>query len=371
MADADLAFNPDVPVRDQWGLPPEQEQQVAEAPRPPTVLDTPAPPLPVRPSIDWNAPVQGDQPALDTGKPPTPGVKPPDDVNDFEELKAADLEEEARYKELRSHRGNYDLLKDTVDPKAHPLYPKLERAQQLFNGMTKQEQARWKPQIQSLGRQIMAETKAQNDKVKAELKVQAIQADAPYEDTTKRERTGTTIGTHIDEVAGDNKAKAEDRDPKIAAQGEFNIVVSPLTTMSNKKRDGTVSYEPLRDAATAIATLNGRMQPDVAVKHVMSMATPYGWDPETGKALTGFNGKRGAGARTYQVIGRDIRDNYLVVTKDGTHLRVDPDTMAQIRQAHSLGYKAGQKWMADRKAKADQPDWLTRQLNSIIPGKGF
>ena len=103
----------------------------------------------------------------------------------------------------------------------------------------------------------------------------------------------------------------------------------------------------------------------------MTMASPYGFDDKTGKPLVGVNQKSGPGARSYQVIGRDVRDNYIVTLDGGrTHLRVDPDTMAQIRSAQQMGWKAAKQWHADQNA-ANTPDLLTRIYRTVIPGKGF
>ena len=369
----DLAFSPDAP---------EYGPEVAQAP-PPELMQSPFQRLPAAAPSPVQAPPapptgQGDQLGVQTGTPP-PAPTPEqvkqqtaaEAADDMEQQKAADLEEEQQYKTLRSHHGNYDILKDNVTADSHPDTPKLQRALELYSKLGKGDPAikQYKPLIDGLKAKINTETKAQNDKVNAARKVEAAQADAKYEDVNQRERTYGTIGTIVDTVAGDYGDRAKDRDPKVAQASDFTVKTSPLTTMSIKKRDGTVSYEPLRNAATSIATLNGRMPPDAAVNHVLSMASPLGFD-DKGKPLTGVNGKTGAGATTYQVIGRDVRDNYLVVTNDGTHLRVDPDTMAQVRQARQMGWRAAKQWQTDQK-KAAEPDWLTRTYRSVIPGKGF
>ena len=288
----------------------------------------------------------------------------------MQQQQAADQEDQQQYQTRRSHHGNYEILKDQVDPTQNAAYPKYQRALELYGKLSKAERPAFKPLVDGLKAQIINETKAANAKVRDQQKVEASQADAPYENTTARLRTGETISSLIDTVTGDYTERAKDRDPKIAQQADFTIKTSPLTTMAIKRRDGTMSYEPLRDTATSLVTLNPRLAPDVAIRTVLSLASPVGFD-DSGKPAAGVNGKTGAGAKNYQVIGRDVRDNYLIVTRDGQHLRVDPDTMASINQTRTLGYKAAKQWHVDQNKTANEPDWLTRAYRAIIPGKGF
>ena len=374
----DLALNPDAP---------EYGPEVAQLPEPsPFQKFAPAPPLPGATPEPTPTPVvppaaggQGDQTAVQTGTPPpqqptalTPEQQAAADAAELEEQKAADLEEEQQAKVLRSHHGNYDVIPDTADPTQHPDYAKWQRAAQLLAQASKAERAQYKPLVDGLKAKVIGDTKAQNDKVKQSLKVEAIQADAKNEALPARDRTYEMVGTIVDKVGGDFTTKAQDRDPATAKSADFTVKTSPLTTMSLAHKDGTVTYEPLRNAATSIAVLNGGIPADRAVQAVLKMASPYGFDEKTGKPLVGINEKSGPGARAYQVIGRDVRDNYIVALDNGrTHLRVDPDTMAQIRSAQQMGWKAAKQWHADQVKAANSPDLLTRIYRSVVPGKGF
>ena len=375
---ADLAFNPNVFSRPLMDVPPDAPVQPPEQ----AVPSAPVQGEPVAPISG-----QGDATAIQTGAPPaqpppagqqapaappTPEQQAAIDADEMQQQKAADLEEEQQAKILRSHHGNYEILGEGTTAEQHPEYAKLEQAQRLLAQASKGARQQYKPLVDGLKAKINADVKAQNDKIKQAQKVEAIQADAKYEDVAKRDRTYDTVGTVVEKLGGDFTTKAQDRDPKIAQSADFTVKVSPLSTMSLAHKDGTVTYEPLRNAATSIATLNGGIPVDRAVNAVLTMATPYGFDDKTGKPLAGVNGKTGPGARSYQVIGRDVRDNYIVTLDGGrTHLRIDPDTMGQIRQAQTMGWKAAKKWQADRIEAANKPDLITRVMRSVIPGKGF
>jgi hypothetical protein len=371
---ADLAFDP--------SAPPEYGPEVAQAlPEPSPFQQLPAgapPPAPTAPPPPPSG--QGDQPgAVQTEappvQPPPPAAAPaplalPSDNDDMQQQQAADLEEQQQYGTLRSHHGNYEILKDSVTSQSHPNFSKYERGLEIYATMDKQSRARWKPLLDNMKATIQNDTKTQNAKIKDQLRVEAAQADAKYEDVNQRTRTGDTISGFVDDTASNITDAAKDRDPKVAQENSFTLQTSPLSTMSAKRRDGTMNYEPIRNAATSIATLNGGMAPDLAVKTVLSLASPIGFD-DTGKPLPGKNGKTGAGATSYQVIGRDIRDNYLVVTHDGTHVRVSPETMDQLRQARQAGYRVAKKLQLEHSKATTEPDMLTRAWRSIIPGKGF
>jgi len=172
------------------------------------------------------------------------------------------------------------------------------------------------------------------------------------------------------------------RDPPTARQSDYDLSVSPITTMSKPlpgvdpkaKPDATNrDYTPLRDAATDIAIHNRGLPGDASVRYAIQLGTPGGGTDEKGNQLQGYNGHYGAGATNYRVIGRDDLDNVLVQMSDGKRLRVPGYTFRNLTTARQQGVQRARAW-EDEYKKSQEPGLVRRALNwglSVIPEKGF
>lgn len=362
MADPNTAFDP-------YTTPIPQSQVWSQEPTAPPLTPAPTPaPVPVRSSpqaLTPGVPSQGDQ---------TPGVTQWGDADDENEAKSAFEEEYKSYRDPRnvlSPRNNYRPVTGETKLEDHPDYENYRRlVGEIWPQLSKQEQAARRPALRAMEQKINADLKAQQAKLRQQQRQETMTTDAKgFDDPKRRDETSAIMGTHVEQKARDVEAYSKLRDPKVAAQYDFALKTSPLTTMTRKAPDGKISYEPLRNATTAIALLNG-IPNEKAVDYAIAIGSPVGFDDKTGEPLPGFNGKKGRGAASYKVIGADVRDNVVIQMPDGTKLRIPEQLLNEFRTARDLGYKASKQWQADRK-KAAEPGLIGRTLQRIIPEKGF
>ena len=329
--------------------------------------------------VEWEMP-QGDaQPdarpgALQTGAPPavTPGVTPqakPAFDDDGQYQQAEQIEEDTYRNNVLDATGRKPLL-GGITRETHPEYAKLQEAMEIYKEIKNPKEASYfQPRLRALERKIQTDIGAQERKVRQERTDQLHQIDGPRETPKARAETAALMSTEIDNFVAPLQQTAQSRNPAKARQADFDIQTSPLTTMSKKGPDGTVSYEPLRNAVTAIATYNGKVPNEMAVQYALTIGSPVGTD-EKGEPIVGRNGVKGKGVTNYKVLGQDARGNYLLEMPDTNVLRLDPLTFNNLRKARVAGYKNASDWENKRK-EADKPGLLTRTIQAVIPEKGF
>jgi hypothetical protein len=328
--------------------------------------------------VQWELPTQGDAQsdarpgALQTGAPPsvTPGVNQQPAFDDEGQWRQAEqIDEDTYAKNILDASGRKPLL-GALTRESHPEYTKLQEAQELYRQITNPKEAKYfEPRIRALERRIQVDMGNQERKMRQERADQLRLIDAPRETAKARGETAAIMQTEIDTLAQNYLANRTSRDPKTARQADFDVVTSPLSTMSKKGPDGTVSYEPLRNAVTALSTYNSRVPNEMAVQYALTIGSPVGTD-EKGNPLPGLNGVKGKGATNYKVLGQDARGNYLLEMPDTNVLRLDPLTFNNLRKARVAGYVAAQKWEAEQKEK-NKPGLITRTIQALIPEKGF
>jgi hypothetical protein len=191
------------------------------------------------------------------------------------------------------------------------------------------------------------------------------------------------MNTHVTNAVNDSIANVGSKDPETQRRADYTLSVSPLTTMSNPKPGSDPNakpdptnrdYTPLRNAATDLAVHNRNLPPEVAVRAAIQIGTPGGGTDKDGKLVPGVNGRTGAGATNYKVIGRDDLDNVMVETRDGLRLRVPGYTYRQLMLARQQGSQRAKTWEQDYK-KSQEPGMLRQAidwgLKQVIPEKGF
>ncbi len=375
---ADLAFTPGLPTEDV---------QLAQVPPPvqapvpvPVPTPAPAPPVPMQAPVPlgrsetsrWG--LEPERPgALSPTVPPTmagptaPAKPTWADADDEREAREAVQNErnvfDARDRVL-SHLNNWEPI--ATEMRTDDLDRYNELVTNVWPKLTKQEQAARRPALRALEGKIKDQQRA----IAQRLKDQAVQADAKYENPEQRERTASVLAGHVEAVAKETEQLAATRNPETRRVNDFAMKTSPLATMSRKSADGKrTTYEPLRDAATAIALLNG-ISNEQAVLYALAIGSPVGFDDKTGDPLPGLNGRKGAGATNYRPAGTDIRKNRVIELPGEKKLRVPVDVMKQFEAARLKGWKAAKQWKAEQE-EAAKPGWVGRQLEGIIPKKGF
>jgi hypothetical protein len=321
------------------------------------------------------------QPGVQTGPPPVPG-QPPDIVDDESELKQQREEDRNKQTRIVQHDSN-DPLPQARQAKDHPYYDSFTQASNVIN--QKDAERSWPnskvrdkyvAELNKLRSRIDSETKAANKEVEDKRKEELKAMNAPFQTPEQRDKTATVMTTPINRLADAKQVEADAGGDK-GLQASYNIRTSPLTTMSRKTKDKdgneTVDYTPFRDAVTSIAMLNGHtnLSNDQVVNYGMQIGMPGGGiDPATGKQIVGMNGRKGAGATNYEVLGRDASGIVRIRMRDGRELRVDRDTLSTFEQARERAYKEGKAWEEEQK-KANAPTFGGRILRAIIPRKGF
>jgi len=209
-----------------------------------------------------------------------------------------------------------------------------------------------------------ADLKAENLETRKRHEEELKKADAKWEDPAEREKNAGVVGNHIDTVARETEAWAKHKDPVIRKQNDYDFKVGPLTTMRRAKPDGTYDYQPLRDATNTIIMLNGGLSNEKALQNALRLGSPVGFDDKTGQPLYGYNGRRGAGAANYKVLGRDMRNNVVVEMNDGTKLRMPPSLLDEFVNARERGYANAREWEKKNKA-AQEPGLIGRAYNEV------
>lgn len=392
MADPDFGMNQE----ELWGLKPEAP------PTTPTQLPQQAPQQrPALPDISesqrWGTTAMPGQTrpapyAFDTGAPPTPGYDPskaPPSQAQVDDAREWDLNKEQEINAYATNRlstTDYRPLPDAVTPQQHPDWQNLQIAKERLAQQDPRTIKRLTPQLNKWEADINAQTKAANSKAMAERRVKLQHEDAPYQSVEQRQKTADVVSQAVGKEVDAIGANVNSRDQASARQADYNLAVSPVTTMSrplpgaekDKPNSTNRDYTLLRDAATDIAVHN-RHLPDAnaAVRYVIKLGTPAGGTDEKGNQGQGFNGRYGAGATYYKVIGRDDLDNVLVQFDDGMRLRVPGYTYRQTMLARQQGMQRGRAWEENYK-KSQEDDWGQRikqgidwGLKTFIPSKGF
>ena len=374
--------DPDVQASEEqlWGLTPGVPPALA-----PTQAQAQAQPAPA-PAAPTPAPS-----AIDTGVPPQVpetsrwGTEESPDrvaqVNDAEEFETNRREERRLFgSSVRSVIGDNAELPSAFRRENHPEYGKLTAAEQALAETRDPKVVRqFKPQVEQLRKKIDHEVQVRDQQARATRREQLARDDAPYTSPDARAKTAETMNTPITTAVADAVAQAGHKDPKIARQWDYNVTVSPITTMS-KPKGGTSpdekfnpanrDFTPLRDAATSIATHNRGLSNDASVFYSIKLGTPGGGTDDKGNQVKGFNGRYGAGATNYKVVGRDDLDNWLLQMDDGKKLRVPDFEYKQFTTARLQGVKRAKEWEENYK-KQQQPGLLGRALEYVIPKKGF
>lgn len=374
MADTDTlseeekwGFTPDAPAVEQAQAPPQEER------RPPTQLAQAAPPA----ALDTRAPPQMPESAKWGLTPPPASLGQIDDNAEYEANRKAEVE---AFKNRLSIIGNHEPLPPAFRREQHPEFAKLSEAEATFAQLTdKNEIRRFKPQVDALRKRIDHEVQVRDQQARITRREQLANADAPYTSPENRARTADVISKSLGDAVTANVGNLGSRDPAIARQADYDLAVSPLTTLSRPKPgmdpkakpDGTNrDYTALRDAVTDISVHNRGVSNEAAVNYVLKIGTPGGGTDEKGNNVVGYNGRYGAGATNYKVIGSDDLDNVMVQMNDGKVLRVPGQTFRQLMIARLQGVQRAKQWEIDYK-KSQEPGILGRVLKSVIPEKGF
>jgi hypothetical protein len=374
MADPNVALDPNaVPMRDLWGL--DREGNQAAPPTQPPVV-TPQAPAPPQQPAGPPAPPPATGGALQTNVPPP--SKPPseaskwgldkfDDADDANERALAQRDASDAYRNkdgVLSHLNNFNPISQETKLEQHPLYERYnELVTKVWPTLTKQEQAARQPARRAMEMRINSDLKQQNAEVRKRHEELLRVGDEKFDNFDQREKSAATVGGYVDNKLKETEAWTKHGDPKIRNKYDYDLKTSPLSTMRRARPDGTFDNTPLRDAATAIATLN-HVSVDQAVDYVLGIGSPVGYDDKTGLPYTGYNGRRGSGGASYKVIGRDVRDRVVIETSDHRRLRLPPEVLDQLVEAREKGYAASRKYQADRKA-AEQPGLVGRTINDI------
>lgn len=360
---------------ERWGL-------VPTAP-PGNGQPTPATPPPLGQS---EAQKWGTEPALDTGPPPVPQQgpvtqEPIDDAREFDINKQSEID---AFSKNKLSVIDYKPLPDAFPREQHPEWGKLQTSKEMLSQIADPKEAKaLEPMVRRMEMRINRDVEQRNRQLTTTRREQLARDDAPYQSVEARDKTASAMAAHVGTAVNDTIANLGSNDPPTQRLADYNLTVSPLTTMSRPKPgtdpkakpDATNrDYGPLRDAATSLATHN-RSLPDgeSAVRYAIKLGTPGGGTDDKGKPIPGHNGRFGAGATNYKVIGRDDLDNVLVEMDDGKRLRVPGDTFRTLTTARQQGAQRARQWELDYK-KSQEPGMLRRAMNwglSVIPEKGF
>jgi hypothetical protein len=380
MADTDLQQS----EQEQWGFTPGAPPALAQADPPamqgpgPAPAPMPAPAPPRAGALDTGAPPQMPEASRWGTAPPPPALAQVDDNAEFENNRQDEINA-YRNKQL-SIIGNNDELTAGFTREQHPEFGKLVEAEAALSRIANPKEARaLKPQVDLLRKRIDHEVQARDQQLRTQRREQLARDDAPYQSPDARAKTAEVIDKSLQGALSRTLAGLGAKDPATARVSDYDLTVSPLTTMSKPnpgadpkaKADGTNrDYTPLRDAATEIAVHNRGLSNDATMTYLLKLGTPGGGTDEKGNQLRGYNGRYGAGATNYKVIGRDEVDNVLVEMDDGKRLRVPGFVFRQITTARLQGVKRAKEWENDYK-KSQEPSLLGRVLKSVIPEKGF
>lgn len=348
------------------------DQQVAQAPAQPPVVKQPqqpqqptAPPAgptspttAIRTDVDplWNAPAQQTE------------TKPWGDADDLGEWKAAQQDAIRNYRDpekVLSHTHNYDAISKETNPTDNPEYQQYqELVTKIWPTLSKQEQAARAPARRAMEMKINADLKAHNAEVRKRHEEALRASDMKWEDPTQREKNASLIGTDLDTKVRETEAWSKHNDPAIRNRNDFAYKTSPMSTMRRARPDGTYDYTPLRDAATTIAMLNGGVSKEQAINYALAIGSPVGFDDKTHQPLFGYNGRRGLGGASYQVIGADVRGNPVIELEGGTKLRLPQKLLEDFADARRKGYGAAKQWETDRREQ-EKPGLIGRTINQV------
>jgi len=297
--------------------------------------------------------------------------------NDDDELKLADQD---RQKALGQVVGDDDVVLTDPDRKKHPLYNNTVIAEQKIKekplGKTR---TYYEKELAKLNARIDKEIKEQAAAAQKKRAENLKEQNEPYQSIEQREKNVGIVGGHVQTIADERKADMTVGTPEEQAQKEYNYRTSPLTTMAgNKKKDAdgneTYDYRPLKLAAGSLASLNKNVPAEVAADIIVSMGSPVGGTNDKGEPVKGFNGRSGAGAASYKVLGKDESGMVRVKLADGRTVRIDPYSLDQVEKARVKGWKvertAWEKEQAKKAEEAKRGGFGTRVLRAIIPGKG-
>jgi hypothetical protein len=339
-------------------------------PLPMTPGGTPA--LPVEPA---NQPAPGAAGQTTPAQPPPaavrttpiPGVTPgaptqqglPPDFDD-RDLEASNTAEADAFKSVASHRGDHRFLSGSMpEPlklEDHPEYKTIQEAQDLLNQMDPKTAKRMQPQLTRLQTRVQRETDNKNKSARGDFIRQETQAlskaDAQGIDPLRIPDLDTHVGNGYSTVAKTFDQQIQQGSPPDRQRAEQRLVSSPLKTMEPDQQ---------LSAARSILSLNKaqNMSPSDAARIVVQLGTP----PPRGQK--GDNGLTGRGAANYIPVTSDVLGNRILKTEMG-HIRVDPDTYQQIKNARLKGYKASldyQKKLDADRAEEQKPGAVSRAID--------
>lgn len=383
--------DPDIQPSEQqlWGLTPgvppalvpaqvqAQVQPQVQPQQAPVITPAPSPPPP--PS------------AIDTGVPPqTPessrwGTEPSPDavgkIDDNFEFNSNRQEEIKNFRNRTLSVIDHSELPPAFRREQHPEYGRLSEAEQLLSRMTnRKEISMYKPQVDAMRKRIDHEVDARDRAARTTRREQLAREDAPYMSPDAKQKVASIMDQTLQTEITDDVAKLQSKKPEVARQADYDLAVGPWTTMSKPKPGADPDekpsatnrdYRPLRDAAASLNLHNRNLvSNEASVRYLVKLATPGGGSDEKGNQLKGYNGRYGAGATNYKVIGRDDLDNVFVEMNDGMRLRVPKQVFNQAEQARLQGVQRAKQWELNYK-KSQEPGWISRTLKSIIPEKGF
>jgi len=383
----------DVSEEQLWGLAPDAPPQIAQAPPP---ARTPAPVVPQRPVISeaqrWGTEALPGQTrdapyALDVGPPPTAmqGPTTQQSVDDAREWDIAKQEEIKAYQSNPLSITDYSPVPPAFTREQHQDWTRYQQAQEVLNRMQVSDPKQFrlfKPQVDQMRKRIDTEVKARDTQL-AKVRQETLKRDdAPYQSPEARDKTASVLETHVTKEIDKTIAKATSGNPKLQREGDYDLTVSGITTLSKplpgkeKEKPNATNrdYTPLRDLSTDLATHNRGLPNDAAVRYGIMLATPGGGTDENGNPIPGYNGRFGMGATNYKVIGRDDLGNVLVQMSNGQRLRVPPMSYRTAMTARQQGAQRARTW-EDEYKKSQQPGMIRRAidwgLKSVIPEKGF
>jgi len=386
MADLDVIQPSEASI---WGLDPNATPVgpaavPAGTAAPPSALPPSAVPAAdpnVRPQISESQ-LWGTQ-ALDTtatpvtpapGAPTTPAPTGPKPLwNDDEELKLADEDRQRALGQRVSHDDT--PISDVLDYKSHPQYGDAVRGRELIATLPiGKARTAYQTQQNKLEAKIKADVKAEADNAKKARAEELKAQNEPYTSVEQREKNVGIVGGHVQTLAQTQAEDLKVGTPEEQKQKDYAFRTSPLTTMGTKRKDKdgneVVDYRPFNLAAGTIASLNKGLPAEEAARVVLMMGSPAGGTNEKGEPIIGVNGRQGAGATSYKIVGKDESGHIRVKLADGRSIRLDQYSLDQIEKARLRGWKERQVWLDEQKEK-DKPGLGTRILKSIIPGKGF
>ena len=372
-------------VADQWGLTPNPPPANGQ----PLPASTPAPQFNISESQRWGTEqMPGQQPrpapyALDTSPPPVPagplGQQSVDDAREFDRNRQEEIE---AYKRPLSVL-DWSELPAAYSREQHPEWSKLQTAKEMAANITNpKERVQADRLVNQLERRINNEAKAQDQDRARVRREQLANKDAPFTSPEARQKTAEVMNSAVGTVMNNTFGNLTSRDPALARQSDYDLMTSPIMTMSIPKPGSDPKAKPAADnrdftpfveAATSIAVHNRNLPNEKAARAVMIMASPGGGTDEQGKQQPGFNGRTGSGATNYKVLGRDDLGNVMVQLVDGTRLRVPGETFRNLSTARQQGVQRARTWETEYK-KSQEPGMIRRAVNwglSVIPEKGF